>query len=136
MKEVITLLITSVVAILASSGFWSYKIKKLEHSYEMDTTTKKLEAKLDKLLESQMDMSKKLDKLAEDQKRTNDVTMAVARDRIYYLCKAWLDAGDFSDDNMRDIKALLTPYQNNGGNGIAQEYYDKYEHLYKNSGVN
>ena len=60
--------------------------------------------------------------------------MAVARDRIYYLCKKWVKEKNLDPDNMRDVESLLVPYKANGGNGIADEYFERYEHMYKTSG--
>lgn len=128
------IIISVLLAILASSGFWSYRIRKLERKYQMADNADTIKTSIDLLIKSQETLNTKLDKLIDKHQKTNDVTMAVARDRIYYLCQKWIREDNFHQDNMRDLKSLMEPYKQNNGDGIADEYFDRYSYLYKTSG--
>ena len=131
---VIEIILTGLLTLLASSGFWSYRLKKLERKYELTDKKEETTKKLDKVIETQSDIIAKIDKLTEDFRKSNEVTMAVARDRIYYLCKKLVKEKNCDPDNMRDLKSLFVPYKANDGNGIADEYFERYEHMYKMGG--
>lgn len=124
MEEIIKLVMTLVFGILASSGFWSYRTKKLERKYAN-------EDKSEKILKTLEDLSTNVIKLLENHAKTDAVTMAVARDRIYFLCDKAITNRDFRPQTMRDITSIMEPYKANGGNGLADEFFDRYEHLYK-----
>lgn len=132
--EYAEVIISILLAVIASSGFWSYRIKKLERKYQVADNADTLKKSIDTLIESHKTLNAKLDKLMEKHQKTNDVTMAVARDRIYYLCQKWIREDNFHQDNMRDLKSLMEPYQANDGDGLADEYFDRYSYLYKTSG--
>ena len=131
MAEWMKLLLTGVLTLVASTGFWNYKIKKLERKHHLEDKSEELIEKVDALLVDNDKIMKKLDALTEAHKKTNEVTMAVARDRIFYLANKWKTENNYEDDNMRDLISLFEPYKANGGNGLANEYFEKYEYLYK-----
>lgn len=128
------IILTGILTMLASSGFWTYKIRKLERKYQQQDKHEEVLQKLDTLLTIQGQQSSQLAALQEHCRKTNAVTMAVARDRIYHLCNRAIKEKNLDPDNMRDIRSLLEPYTANGGNGLADEYYAKYEHMYKTHG--
>lgn len=123
-KEIAQILLTLVVGIIGSSGFWAYKTKKLERKYQTQD-------KSEKILETVKTTSEDIKTLLEKHDKTNEVTMAVARDRIYYLCDKAITNRDFRHQTMRDIRSIMEPYKANGGDGLADEFFDKYEHMYK-----
>ena len=129
--DYLKILLTSLVTLLASSGFWSYRIKKLERKYAMQDKSDETQKKLDKIIKMHEETTKKIEELSEQNKRTDAVTMAVARDRIYDLCARAIRTKNPDPDMMRDIRSILDPYKENGGNGIADEYFNRYEHMYK-----
>ena len=124
MEEVVKLVLPLLFGILASSGFWSYKTKKLERKYANEDKSEQILSSLEKL-------SKNVTQLLDNHTKTDAVTMAVARDRIYYLCDKAITNRDFRTSTMRDIKSIMEPYKANGGDGLADEFFDRYEHLYK-----
>lgn len=130
----VTVIVTGILTLLASSGLWSYKIKKLERKYQQQDKNDEVLKKLDTVIAIQGSQSTQLASLHEHIKKTDAVTMAVARDRIYHLCNRAIQEHNTDPDNMRDIRSLLEPYTANGGNGLADEYYAKYEHMYKTYG--
>lgn len=124
MEEVVKLVLPLLFGILASSGFWSYKTAKLQRKYAN-------EDKSEKILNTLEDLSKNVNKLLESHAKINEVTMAVARDRIYYLCDKAITNRDFRSQTMRDITSIMEPYKANGGDGLADEFFERYEHMYK-----
>lgn len=134
MTETVKLILTCLFTFLASSGLWNYRLKKLERKYQLEDRTNETQQKLDKILSAQETTLKEYAELKAQLTKTNEVTMALARDRIYHLCKKAIKERDLDPDIMRDIKAMLMPYKANNGNGIADEYFSLYEHMYKSSG--
>lgn len=124
MDETTRLILTLVFGILASSGFWSYRTAKLQRRYVT-------EDKSEMILKTLEDLSKNVKQLLENHAKTDAVTMAVARDRIYYLCDKAITNRDFRAQTMRDIKSIMEPYKANGGDGLADEFFDRYEYMYK-----
>ena len=131
MPEFAKLVLTILGTLIASSGFWSYQIKKLERKYQVADNSDSTQKKLDQIIEIQSKNLAQLEKLAQQTKKTDEVTMAVARDRIYHLCAHAIKTRNTDPDMMRDIKSMLDPYRANGGDGIADEYFARYEHMYK-----
>ena len=129
--DILKLLLTSLITLLASSGFWSYRLKKLERKYAIEDKSDETQKKLDKIIQMHEETTRKIEELSLQSKRTNAVTMAVARDRIYDLCARAIRTKNTDPDMMRDVRSILDPYKENGGNGIADEYFDRYEHMYK-----
>ena len=124
MDETVRLILTLLFGILASSGFWSYRTAKLQRRYAT-------EDKSEMILKTLEDLSKNVKQLLENHAKTDAVTMAVARDRIYYLCDKAMTNRDFRSQTMRDIKSIMEPYKANGGDGLADEFFDRYEYMYK-----
>lgn len=129
--ETVKLLITVIGTLIASSGFWSYQVKRLERRYQVADKSDEVQKKLDQIISTQEQHTKHMQALRAQLEKTDEVTMAVARDRIYYLCAHAIQVKDTDPDMMRDIRSLLDPYKANGGNGIADEYFNRYEHMYK-----
>lgn len=124
MDETVRLILTLLFGILASSGFWSYRTAKLQRRYAT-------EDKSEMILKTLEDLSKNVKQLLENHAKTDAVTMAVARDRIYYLCDKAMTNRDFRSQTMRDIKSIMEPYKANGGDGLADEFFDRYDYMYK-----
>ena len=134
MTETVKILLTGLLTFLASSGLWNYRLRKLERKYQLEDRTNETQRKLDEILKVQKNMQAEYSELKDQIHKTNEVTMALARDRIYHLCKKAIKERDLDPDIMRDIKSMLIPYKENKGDGIADEYFDLYENMYKTSG--
>ena len=134
MTETVKILLTGLLTFLASSGLWNYRVRKLERKYQLEDQTNETQRKLDEILKVQKNMQAEYSELKDQINKTNEVTMALARDRIYHLCKKAIKERDLDPDIMRDIKSMLIPYKENKGDGIADEYFDLYENMYKTSG--
>ena len=131
MDETVRLLLTLLFGILASTGFWSYRTKKLERKYQNEDKSEKILSSIHGLKQTVEVMDSKVDVLTANHKKSDAVTMAVTRDRIYYLCDKAITNRDFRTQTMRDIKSIMEPYKKNGGDGLADEFFDRYEYMYK-----
>lgn len=85
----------------------------------------------------EMTMSEKLDKIISDQNEmkkqirlSGNVTLATARDRIFYLCEKYTSEKRFGTKDLEDIEDLYAPYKAAGGNGLAQEVLATYKEAY------
>ena len=55
--------------------------------------------------------------------------LALAHDKIIYLCKQAIDKGFITQDEYDNILQLYTPYRNAGGNHLAKKYFEEVEKL-------
>ena len=127
-------LVTGIVSIISSNGFWSMRMKRLELEYKEQSEKDETAQKLDEVIEVVKGLQSSIDHLTKEQASSDELLIAVARDRIYHICKTFTKNRDTDPDNMRDIKALLEPYKAKGGDGLADEYFDRYRNMYVNNG--
>lgn len=120
-----------IVAVLTSSGFTALVLKiidiiseRMKEARDKKNNVETVEAKLDKV-------NGKLDMVIGKLDKTDAVTMADARDKIYHLCKTAIEKHDTDADTMRDIQALMGPYKANGGDGLADDIYEAYKRMYE-----
>lgn len=65
-----------------------------------------------------------------DKKR--DLLLGLAHDRIIFLCKAYIEQGWISPEELDDLNHyLVTPYVDNGGNGTAEALFEDVKALPK-----
>ena len=112
--EQITILV-AVITGVTSSGLTSLVQFFVNRRDKKCEKTDEMHVKLDKVVELQKDLGNDLKVVIDKLSKTNEVTMSVARDRIYYLCKKSIKEKDVDPDTIRDIKALVDPYISNGG---------------------
>ena len=90
-----------VVAIFASTGFWSliqYIISIVKEKKGKDSSEKKL-------------------------------LVALSHDRILHLCKVAIDAGSISQDDYDNLAQIVDPYFEAGGNHLAKKYWEDVQKL-------
>ena len=85
----------------------------------------------------ELTVSQKIDKVLQDQDSMKEiirlygnVTIATARDRIYYLCKRYTEDQRYDARDLEDIEELYEPYKAAGGNGLAKELFTTYKEAY------
>ena len=83
-----------------------------------------LNEKIDKIIADQNEMKEQI-------RLSSEVTLATARDRIYYLCKRYADENRFDAHDLEDIEELYEPYKAAGGNGLAKELFDTYKEQFR-----
>lgn len=64
-------------------------------------------------------------------KPTNETSLllALAHDKIIYLCKQAIDQGFITQDEYDNILQLYTPYREAGGNHLAKKYFEEVDKL-------
>lgn len=64
-------------------------------------------------------------------KPTNETALllAIAHDKIIYLCKQSIDRGYITQDEYDNVLQLYTPYRNAGGNHLAKKYFEEVDKL-------
>lgn len=55
--------------------------------------------------------------------------LALAHDKIIFLCKECLNKEYMTQDEYDNILQLYTPYRNAGGNHLAKKYFEQVEKL-------
>lgn len=101
------LIITIVTSMMASSGLWALVLAVYQHSQDAKKDAKKADSAERKML------------------------LALAHDRIYYLCGQFLaesksGARDHMDvDEYHNLQILYTSYTGLGGNGTCKRLYDE-----------
>lgn len=129
----VDLVVSIVVAVLASTGLWNWLFYRTKRKDEMMDKRDETYKKLDELITFQKEIIDKITLLEDQFNKTDKVTMSIARDRIYYLCKMAIRNKDVDPNTMEIITSLYEPYVANGGNGMGKEYFEKYEYVYKTS---
>lgn len=97
MENVITLL----VAVFASTGFWSlvqYIVQTIKERKGTDSSEKKL-------------------------------LIALSHDRIVFLSKSAIEKGYISQDDYDNLAQMTEPYFQAGGNHLAQKYWSEVQKL-------
>lgn len=125
--------ITSVAIGLLSAGGASIILKMMDIYMEEQKVKRDRKNGIVSINEQLEKILKKQDELNKQIKKTDAVTMALARDRIYYLARKWTANRDFAPDNMRDLRDLFTPYKENDGDGLGDDYFDTYRLAYEAS---
>lgn len=64
--------------------------------------------------------------------KKQDLLLGLAHDRIIFLCKAYIEQGWISPEELDDLNHyLVTPYVDNGGNGTAEALFEDVKALPK-----
>lgn len=70
-------------------------------------------------------ISKQMDKKSAD----NALLLAIARDRIKYNCRIFIEKGEITMDELEDLEALHSSYHDGGGNGYCDTLMTKVKAL-------
>lgn len=102
MNDWIKMLITSLVTVLACSGFWTYQTKRLE-----------------------MRLARQ-----DQQSLETKVLIGLGHDRIMYLGMKYIERGYVRKDEYENLfEYLYKPYEQMGGNGSAKRIMSEVEKL-------
>ena len=99
-------IMTLILAIFASSGFWAVITLILQNRYSKEN------------------------KVSEDQLKMNRMVLGLAHERIITLGMKYIDRGYVTNDEYEDlITYLYKPYKDLGGNGTAELVVDRVKKL-------
>ena len=103
----ITGVVTLLVGIFGSTGFWTWKTSRNEKNSEVYKKIDEIEARVDKYIDNMRNM-----------------VMGQTYVTIVRTCEYWLDRGWVEKDDLRDLEHYLyDPYREWGGNGTAERLF-------------
>lgn len=91
-------------------------------SNELDDT---IEAKLEPVIHEIEELRAYVRKVDTEEKRKLDLIIASYRYRLVQLCKIYLKQGFMTQDQFEQLSEFYKMYHGLGGNGQAEEFYDK-----------
>ena len=96
-------------------------LEEKEHN-ELDET---IEAKLEPVIHEIEELRAYVRKVDTEEKRKLDLIIASYRYRLVQLCKIYLKQGFMTQDQFEQLSEFYKMYHGLGGNGQAEEFYDK-----------
>lgn len=117
----VTEIVAIVTAVLMSNGLWAFFAKV----YEKKTDSKKDEIEdLRKQLKENVDiLEASITAISEVVKKTNELALATARDRLNFLSQKYLAQGYIPKEYVIAYKILGKAYEKNDGNtAVAEEF--------------
>lgn len=108
---------------------WTWKQMKTyrallaeQESHELDDT---IEAKLEPIVHEIEELRAYVRKVDTEEKRKLDLIIASYRYRLVQLCKIYLKQGFMTQDQFEQLSEFYKMYHGLGGNGQAEEFYNK-----------
>lgn len=121
--SIVQLMEAVIIAVLSSTGLWAFldncrKDNKEEKEKEEEKVQrdKERDGKLDKLIDD-------IKELKADMKKSADLSKAVSRDRLNYLCQDYIKIGYIPSSDYAAFKLLGEAYLDAGGNSEVGEKY-------------
>lgn len=103
----ITGVITLLVGIFGSTGFWTYRTAKREKDSEVYKKIDEIELKVDDHI-----------------KKMQQMVLGQTYVQIVRTCEYWIQRGWVEQDDIRDLEHYLyDPYRSWGGNGTAERLF-------------
>ena len=105
----ITGVITLLVGIFGSTGFWTYRTAKREKDSEVYKKIDEIELKVDDHI-----------------KKMQQMVLGQTYVQIVRTCEYWIERGWAETDDIRDLEHYLyDPYRAWGGNGTAERLFNQ-----------
>lgn len=108
---------------------WTWKQMKTYRSLLQEQEENKLddtiEAKLEPIVHEIEELRAYVRKVDTEEKRKLDLIIASYRYRLVQLCKIYLKQGFMTQDQFEQLSEFYKMYHGLGGNGQAEEFYDK-----------
>ena len=74
-------------------------------------------------------LNNRLEKRGKQKSSTTKMLLGLGHDRIYELCKAFIQEGSISQNEYDNLLYLYNPYKELGGNGTAERLMKEIEKL-------
>ena len=105
----ITGVITLLVGIFGSTGFWAYWSSKREKNSEIYKRINEIDAKVDDHID-----------------KVQTMVLGQTYVQIVRTCEYWIERGWAEQDDIRDLEHYLyDPYREMGGNGTAERLFNQ-----------
>ena len=117
MNDTIKEILIIIGGVLVCGGFWTFIQFMISRHDGKEKAMAQLQSAVTQLQESmnQNNASMTLQ---------NEALMAIAQDRILYLCKCYLKQKWIYDDDLSSIRRMADAYRDLGGNGTVQTEMD------------
>lgn len=117
----VTEMVAIITAILMSNGLWAFFTKV----YEKKTDSKKEEIEdLQEQLKTNVDILEvNITSISDVVKKTNELALATARDRLNFLSQKYLAQGYIPKEYITAYKILGKAYEKNDGNTVVAEEF-------------
>lgn len=108
---------------------WTWKqmktYRQLLEEKERGKMDEAIEHKLEPIVEEIEQLRDYIRKVDTEEKRKLDLIIASYRYRLVQLCKIYLKQGFMTQDQFEQLSEFYKMYHGLGGNGQAEEFYDK-----------
>jgi hypothetical protein len=108
---------------------WTWKqmqaYRALLNEQESDKLEETIEHKLEPIVDEIEQLRNYIRKVDLEEKRKLDLIIASYRYRLVQLCKIYLKQGFMTQDQFEQLSEFYKMYHGLGGNGQAEEFYDK-----------
>lgn len=108
---------------------WTWKqmktYRQLLEEKESGKMDEAIEHKLEPIVEEIEQLRDYIRKVDTEEKRKLDLIVASYRYRLVQLCKIYLKQGFMTQDQFEQLSEFYKMYHGLGGNGQAEEFYDK-----------
>lgn len=86
---------------------------------------KMIQSELEPLVKEVASLQSQINTLASTGQDKIDIILGSYKFRLIYLCKAYLRQGHLTEDQLEQLSEFYKTYHGLGGNGQAQEFYEK-----------
>lgn len=121
-------IITIIGGVLVCGGFWTF----IQFMISRHDGKKKA---MDDLKNAVSHLQESVDSNNSDMKLQSEALMAIAQDRILYLCKCYLKQGWIYDEDLSSIRRMANAYRDLGGNDSVKTEMDILDQKIKNNHI-
>ena len=128
--EIVLPIITSLLLGLVTGLLTHFKkqakqYKELLQEQKEENWHKMIQGELEPLVKEVASLQAQINTLRNEEKEQIDIILGSYKFRLIYLCKAYLRQGYLTEDQLEQISEFYKTYHGLGGNGQAQEFYEK-----------
>lgn len=120
-----SLLLGLVTGLLAHFKKQAKQYKDLLEEQKEENWHKMIQGELEPLVKETASLQAQINALRKEEKEQIDIILGSYKFRLIYLCKAYLRQGYLTEDQLEQISEFYKTYHGLGGNGQAQEFYEK-----------
>lgn len=123
-------IVTVVVAIFASTGFWTFINNRMSRKDQKEDETAKFKKWREGADKYHEDVKESIDKFKEQMDLQSEMLMGLGHDRILQLGEKYIAQGSITLEEYEDLdKYLYRPYAALGGNGTAKKIMEEIKAL-------
>lgn len=120
-----SLLLGLVTGLLAHFKKQAKQYKDLLEEQKEENWHKMIQGELEPLVKEAASLQAQINALRKEEREQIDIILGSYKFRLIYLCKAYLRQGYLTEDQLEQISEFYKTYHGLGGNGQAQEFYEK-----------